>query len=115
MFFDAFCNRYCLPPISNVVLPVPEGKTPAGSKQRQKNKLKVRKAVLEEQELQREEGFVDGDYIGEVSRKHSKEICAKAHEVALGDEYIIQDYLESVTLENIGDCLPMQPRRMARS
>jgi hypothetical protein len=91
------------------------GKTPAGSKQRQKNKLMVRKAVLEEQEVQREEGVVDGDYLGDVSRTYSKEVCEEAHEVGLADEYNIQDYLESVTQENFVDFLPMQPRRMARS
>mmetsp|Transcript_52788 Transcript_52788/g.152205 ORF Transcript_52788/g.152205 Transcript_52788/m.152205 type:complete len:213 (-) Transcript_52788:207-845(-) len=92
-----------------------EGKTPTGSKQRQKNKLRVRKAVLEEQEIQREEGVLDDDYLGEVSRVNSKDIVQKAHEVALMDEQDIQDYLESVSLDCIGDVQPLQPRRMQRS
>lgn len=91
------------------------GKTPTGSKQRQKNKLKVRKAVLEEQDAQREEGVVDGDFLGDISRKHSREVCEEAHQVGLNDEYNIQDYLESLTLDNIGDYLPTQPVRMKRS
>lgn len=88
-----------------------EGKTPAGSKRRQKNKLRVRKALLEEQEFQREEGVVDTEYLAQVSMKHSKEVVAEAHAVALQDEQDIQDYLNL----SHGDCSPIQPRRMKRS
>jgi len=78
--------------------------------------LKVRRAVLEAQAQQfQEDGVVDGDYLGEISRRNSREICQQAHEVGLADEYNIRDYLESVTLEHYGDYLPMQPRRVARS
>lgn len=87
-----------------------EGKTPDGSKRRQKNKLRVRKALLEEQEMQREEGVIDAEYLAQVSIKHSKEIVAEAHTVALMDERSIQDYL---TLSD-GDSSPMQPRRLKR-
>lgn len=88
-----------------------EGKTPAGSKNRQKNKLRVRKALLEEQEIQREEGVLDPEYLAQVSIKYSKDVIAEAHMVALNDERSIQEYL-SLTH---GDCSPMQPRRMKRS
>jgi len=88
-----------------------EGKTPTGSKRRQKNKLRVRKALLEEQEMQREEGVMDPEYLAEVSRKYSEEVVAEAHNVALCDERNIQDYLNL----SHGDCSPMQPRRMKRS
>lgn len=88
-----------------------EGKTPTGSKKRQKNKLRVRKALLEEQDIQREEGVLDPDYLAQVSIKYSREVVAEAHNVALRDEQIIQEYLSL----SHGDCSPMQPRRMKRS
>jgi hypothetical protein len=88
-----------------------EGKTPVGSKKRQKNKLRVRKALLEEQEIQRDEGVYDPEYLAQVSLKYSKEGIAEAHNTALRDERNIQEYL---SLTN-GDCLPIQPRRMKRS
>ena len=70
-----------------------EGKTPAGSKQRQKNKLRVRKALLEEQEIQREEGIRDDEFLGEVSRKNSRDVCIHARNTAIRDEEAIRDYL----------------------
>jgi hypothetical protein len=86
-----------------------EGKTPAGSKQRQKNKLKVRKALLEEQEIQRDEGIHDDEYLAQVSRTNSEEVCAQAREVAKRDEEAIRDYLSSAGLTQ--DISPIQPRR----
>ncbi len=88
-----------------------EGKTPTGSKRRQKNKLRVRKALLEEQDMQREEGVSDADYLAQVSMNYSKEVVEEAHSVALQDERNIQEYLNL----SHGDCSPMQPRRMKRS
>mmetsp|Transcript_13855 Transcript_13855/g.39910 ORF Transcript_13855/g.39910 Transcript_13855/m.39910 type:complete len:214 (-) Transcript_13855:239-880(-) len=88
-----------------------EGKTPTGSKKRQKNKLRVRKSLLEEQEIQREEGVLDPDYLAQVSIKYSKDVVAEAHNVALRDERNIQEYLSF----SDGDFSPMQPRRMKRS
>ena len=70
-----------------------EGKTPSGSKRRQKNKLKVRKAVLEEQDIQRDEGIFNPEYLAEVSRSISKPIILEAHKKALEDEINIQDYI----------------------
>ena len=86
-----------------------EGKTPTGSKRRQKNKLRVRKALLEEQEIQRDEGVIDPDYLAQVSIKYSKDVVTEAHHVALRDERGIQEYLNLSR-----DCSPMQPRRMKR-
>jgi hypothetical protein len=87
-----------------------EGKTPTGSKKRQKNKLRVRKALLEEQEIQREEGVLDPDYLAQVSIKYSKDVISEAHDVALRDERHIQEYLSF----SDGDISPMQPRRMKK-
>jgi hypothetical protein len=90
-----------------------EGKTPAGSKQRQKNKLKVRRALLEEQQLQREEGSHDPEYLAQVSIKHSKDICEQARNTALRDEEAIREYLSSGVISQ-RDCSPVQPRRTKR-
>mmetsp|Transcript_2883 Transcript_2883/g.4587 ORF Transcript_2883/g.4587 Transcript_2883/m.4587 type:complete len:227 (+) Transcript_2883:1-681(+) len=89
-----------------------EGKTPAGSKQRQKNKLRVRKALLEEQEIQREEGVHDDEYLAQVSMKHSKDVCIQARNAAIQDEEAIREYLSSVLTHR--DCSPIQPRRGKR-
>jgi hypothetical protein len=86
-----------------------EGKTPAGSKQRQKNKLRVRKALIAEQEMQREEGVHDPEYLAQVSIKNSKDVCIQAHKVAVQDEEEIREYVSSVV--NQLDHTPVQPRR----
>ena len=88
-----------------------EGKTPAGSKRRQKNKLRVRKALLEEQEIQREEGVRDDLYLAQVSIKYSKDVIEQAHQSGLQDEVCIQEYLDV----SRGDYSPIQPRRIKRS
>jgi len=87
-----------------------EGKTPVGSKRRQKNKLRVRKALLEEQEIQREEGVFDPEYLSQVSIKYSADVVKEAHNTALKDERHIQDYL-SIQDE---DSLPIPPTRIRR-
>ena len=87
-----------------------EGKTPVGSKKRQKNKLRVRKALLEEQDIQREEGVFDPEYLAQVCLKYSREVNIAAHSQGLRDEREIQEYL----LVTDGDCLPIQPRRKMR-
>eukprot|EP00980_Cylindrotheca_fusiformis_P009713 scaffold2143_cov125-Cylindrotheca_fusiformis.AAC.15 len=85
-----------------------EGKTPAGSKRRQKNKMKVRRAVLEEQDIQRDEGIINPDFLGEVSRMCSKEVGHQAHQRGLEDEDAVRDYLHE---DSYGDQSPIQPRR----
>lgn len=90
-----------------------EGKTPTGSKQRQKNKLKVRKALLLEQEMQREEGVHDPEYLAQVSINYSKDVCAEAHNAAVRDEEDIREYLGSGVL-SCRDCSPVQPHRSTR-
>lgn len=87
-----------------------EGKTPVGSKRRQKNKLRVRRALLEEQEIQRDEGVFDPDYLAEVSIKNSKDVVLDAHNVALNDERSIQAYLNV----SHGDSSPVPPSRLQR-
>lgn len=84
-----------------------EGKTPSGSKRRQKNKLKVRRAVLEEQDIQREEGVPNPEFLAEVSRSISKPIVMEAHKKALEDERNIRDYLNRYDT----DSSPIQPTR----
>jgi len=84
-----------------------EGKTPAGSKRRQKNKMKVRRAVLEEQDIQRDEGVINPDFLGEVSRMCSKDVTLQAHERGLADEDAVREYLHDVSF----DASPIQPRR----
>ncbi|CAJ1965943.1 unnamed protein product [Cylindrotheca closterium] len=84
-----------------------EGKTPAGSKRRQKNKMKVRRAVLEEQDIQRDEGVINMDFLGEVSRMCSKDVGQQAHERGLADEDAVREYLHDVSF----DASPIQPRR----
>lgn len=90
-----------------------EGKTPEGSKRRQRNKLRVRQALLEEQEIQREEGVIDADYLGQLSVSLSREVTAEAHNTALQDERVAMEYL------SIPDCdsnmlPPKQPMRRPR-
>jgi hypothetical protein len=85
-----------------------EGKTPAGSKRRQKNKMKVRRAVLEEQDIQRDEGILNSDFLGEVSRMCSKDVLQQAHERGLADEDAVREYLND---DSYGDHSPIQPRR----
>lgn len=85
-----------------------EGKTPAGSKRRQKNKMKVRRAVLEEQDIQRDEGIINPDFLGEVSRMCSKDVGQQAHERALADEDAVREYIHD---DSYGDHSPIQPRR----
>lgn len=90
-----------------------EGKTPTGSKQRQKNKLKVRQALLEEQEMQREEGKHDPEYLAQISVKHSRDVCAQARNTAKLDEEAIREYLACGMISQ-RDCSPVQPRRAKR-
>ena len=84
-----------------------EGKTPSGSKRRQKNKMKVRRAVLEEQEIQREEGIFNAEYLAEVARVISQPIIEEAYDKGLQDELNVQEYLSNFEI----DCCPRQPRR----
>ena len=92
-----------------------EGKTPDGSKKRQKNKLRVRKALLEEQEIQREEGVYDPEYLAQVCRKYSREVVTAAHSQALRDERDIQEYLCTPSPGHEDDSSPIQPLRKLRS
>jgi hypothetical protein len=88
-----------------------EGKTPTGSKRRQKNKQRVRKALLEEQTIQREEGVYDPEYLAQVSIKYSKTVIEEAYQSGLRDERAIEEYLNITR----GDYSPIQPRRIQRS
>ena len=69
--------------------------------------MKVRKAVLEEQEIQIDEGVINSDLLGEISRMCSKEIVKQAHQRGLQDERTIREYLNDADL----DILPSLPRR----
>ena len=69
-----------------------EGKTPEGAKRRQLNKAKVRKALLEEQDMQRAEGQMDDVLLAQTSIKHSTPHTQQAHQQGLKDEAEISDY-----------------------
>jgi hypothetical protein len=73
-----------------------EGKTPEGAKRRQYNKLKVRKALLEEQEMQRAEGVDDVEQLAATSIKHSTAMIEQAHQVAVEDSRAIEEYKNEV-------------------
>lgn len=88
-----------------------EGKTSAGSKKRQKNKLRVRKALLGEQEYQRGEGVSDPENLAQISIENSRDVVAHAHNIAVMDERNVQEYLYGTH----GDYIPMPPRRIKRA
>jgi hypothetical protein len=100
-----------------------EGKTPLGSKQRQKNKMQVRKALIEEQEIQREESVLDQEYLAQISIKNSKEVRMQAHHVAVSDERDVRDYLlggggpsgSSSSFLSPRDILPVLPTRRKKA
>ena len=69
-----------------------EGKTPEGAKRRQINKAKVRKALLEEQDMQRAEGINDDQLLAQTSIKNSAPHIQAAHEQALKDEAELVEY-----------------------
>lgn len=75
-----------------------EYRTKAGAKIRSRNKLRARSAVLNEQDMQREEGFDDPRFIAMVSMDES----VKCREAALSrgahDEASIQSYLSDVKM-----------------
>jgi hypothetical protein len=87
-----------------------EGKTPTGSKRRQKNKLRVRKSLLEEQTIQREEGVYDPEYLSQISIKYSAAVIEEAFQSGLRDERVVHENL-NIT----GDYSPILPRRIKRS
>ena len=62
-----------------------EVKTREGHKRRSLNKQRVRKAVLREQESQRETGLESAAFIAEVSMAHSKQSLLAARETAIRD------------------------------
>jgi hypothetical protein len=94
-----------------------EGKTPAGARRRQENKFRCRSALLQEQEMQREEGVFDPDYLAQVSREHSKDVCIQARHAALSDEQAVREYLNvdmppSVSIGKLKkDIVPTIPSR----
>lgn len=88
-----------------------EGKTPSGAKRRQKNKQILRKALLEEQEIQREEGVYDPEYLAELSIFYSKDVCVAAYNTGLSDEHSVQEFVDVCNT----DIAPMVPRRMKRA
>jgi hypothetical protein len=76
-----------------------EFRTKAGSKIRSRYKLRVRSAVLNEQDLQREEGFVDADFIAMASMDESAECREAALQRGMQDAKRIEKYLEDARLE----------------
>ena len=78
---------------------------------RQKNKQILRKALLEEQEIQREEGVYDPEYLAELSIFYSKDVCVAAYNTGLSDEHSVQEFVDVCNT----DIAPMVPRRMKRA
>lgn len=76
-----------------------EFRTKAGSKVRSRYKLRVRSAVLNEQDLQREEGFVDPDFIAMASMDESAECREAAFQRAEQDAKRVEKFLEEARLE----------------
>eukprot|EP00538_Stauroneis_constricta_P011626 CAMPEP_0119562310 /NCGR_PEP_ID=MMETSP1352-20130426/20005_1 /TAXON_ID=265584 /ORGANISM="Stauroneis constricta, Strain CCMP1120" /LENGTH=349 /DNA_ID=CAMNT_0007610677 /DNA_START=246 /DNA_END=1295 /DNA_ORIENTATION=- len=73
-----------------------EFKTKAGSRVRSRNKLRTRSAVLNEQDLQREEGHCDPDFIAMACMEESLECRENARARGLYDEIAVEDYLKDV-------------------
>ena len=69
-----------------------EVKTKEGHKRRTLNKQRVRKAVLREQESQRESGLESASFIAEVSMVNSRKSMLAARETALRDEEFALQY-----------------------
>jgi hypothetical protein len=76
-----------------------ECRTKAGSKARNRYKLRVRSAVLNEQDLQREEGIVDPDFIAMASMDESSKCREAALRRGEQDAICIEKYLEETRLE----------------
>ena len=70
-----------------------EFRTRAGSKIRNQNKLRARSAVLNEQDLQRDEGFYDPQFIAMASMDESFECREEARKRAEGDAQSIRSYV----------------------
>jgi hypothetical protein len=73
-----------------------EFRTKAGSKARCRNKLRTRSAVLNEQDLQRDEGFFDPEFISMVSMDQSVRCRHGARGRAFNDAKCIKAYLDDV-------------------
>jgi len=69
-----------------------EFRTKAGARYRNRNKISARAAVLNEQDMQVEEGFFDPQYIAMVSEEASQQCREGAFERGLYDERCVQDY-----------------------
>ena len=73
-----------------------EFRTRAGSKMRSQYKLRARSAVLNEQDLQRDEGFFDQQFIAMASMDESFECREGARLRAVYDAKCIETYLDDV-------------------
>jgi len=72
-----------------------EYRTKAGSKARSQTKLHARMAVLNEQDIQRDEGFEDPSFIAMVCMEASKASRDAARARGAADELSVRDYLLS--------------------
>jgi len=70
-----------------------ESRTRAGAKIRSRAKLRTRSAVLNEQDMQREEGFEDPQFIAMACMEESELSRASARSRGVQDERCIQEYL----------------------
>lgn len=74
-----------------------ESRTRAGARARSYSKLRTRSAVLNEQDMQREEGFHDAYILATVSMEQTASSRAWAQAIAVEDYRSIQDYLADVS------------------
>lgn len=75
-----------------------ESRTKVGARARSYSKLRTRSAVLNEQDMQREEGFHDPYILATVSMEQTAASRAWAQAIAMEDYRSIQDYLADVPL-----------------
>ncbi|KAL3920746.1 MAG: hypothetical protein SGILL_003104 [Bacillariaceae sp.] len=79
-----------------------EFRTRTGSKIRSRYKVRGRMAVLNEQDIQRDEGLVDEEFIAMASLEVSNECRAAALQRGQADARAVQKFLEDVRLDVCG-------------
>eukprot|EP00529_Nitzschia_sp_RCC80_P031598 CAMPEP_0113457352 /NCGR_PEP_ID=MMETSP0014_2-20120614/9366_1 /TAXON_ID=2857 /ORGANISM="Nitzschia sp." /LENGTH=361 /DNA_ID=CAMNT_0000348849 /DNA_START=87 /DNA_END=1172 /DNA_ORIENTATION=- /assembly_acc=CAM_ASM_000159 len=87
-----------------------EFRTRTGSQTRSKNKMRCRVAVLNEQDIQEEEGFRDPELLQFASMSESKSVREEARQRGVEDEQCIQDYCWDVRQISWSPKIATRPR-----
>mmetsp|Transcript_44874 Transcript_44874/g.108895 ORF Transcript_44874/g.108895 Transcript_44874/m.108895 type:complete len:368 (+) Transcript_44874:124-1227(+) len=87
-----------------------EFRTRIGSQTRSKNKMRCRVAVLNEQDIQEEEGFRDPELLQFASMSESKSVREEARQRGVEDEQCIQDYCWDVRQISWSPKIAARPR-----